>query len=117
MLVSWADYSGNDDARPDVAVPVADPRRHRVRALRLRQEAGTLAAAGRGPGVHGLFVLHAVRPDARRRRRADRCGIVDGNPARLVILRRRVRDSAPQGTEPCAVGYGALRCRVRGPAP
>src|SRR5580765_1428051 len=84
--VSSTGVLSTSELRSDVAFSVADSERHRVRAVRVRQETATLAAAaGRYP-VHGLSLLHTGPPlDAPRRRRSWN-RLVGGGPGRMVTM-------------------------------
>src|SRR5690242_19796437 len=84
------------DARSHVALLVADSGRHRLRALRLRQETIALAAARRGPRLHGLALFHADDFLDDRGRRRHRRRALDGRPRRLVTPARD-RDIAAAG--------------------
>ena len=55
--------------RPGLAFPLADSRRRRVRALRLRQEGGTVGCRRDRPGLYGLPILHGKHRLAGWRRR------------------------------------------------
>src|SRR3954470_1908580 len=61
----WREYKrriiDENVARSHLADALAHSRRHWLRSVRLRQKAGTLAAAGRGPRPDGVSLFHAGR--------------------------------------------------------
>src|SRR3954462_9899882 len=59
--------------RSDVVVSLADSRRRRIRAVRVRQEAAALAVDARRRALYGLPVLHREYRRAGRGRCAARC--------------------------------------------
>src|SRR5581483_942854 len=76
-------------ARSDGVVPVADSRRYRLRAVRLREETRPLAATRRRPRADGLPVFHTHGGVARRRRDGDLRRCVAARARRLVIAATR----------------------------
>src|SRR4051794_41695914 len=74
------------ELRSDVAFPLADPERDRVRAVRLRQETGALAAHARGHRLFDLSVLHIEHPVAGRSGRRARRRPLGGGSRRMVIM-------------------------------
>src|SRR5258706_109456 len=78
-------YHHVNEHRPDLVVSVDDSRRHRVRAVHVREEAGEVAASARGPRTDRLSVLHADSDVDGRRRRGYRRGAVACRADGLLI--------------------------------
>src|SRR4051812_16721872 len=75
----------DDVDRSDLAVSLAVPEWHRVRAAGVRQEAAALAARDRGPAVHGVSLRDDNGYVARGRRSAARRGVLVRGPTGLVV--------------------------------
>src|SRR5262249_37793002 len=83
-------YTQGNVFRSEPSVPVPPDGRHRLRAVRLRQEAGALAAARRRARLDGLPVFRLDRRDEPRGRRGNPGRDVGHDPAGLLSARASV---------------------------
>src|SRR5205085_12315141 len=72
------------ELRSDAAGALTRSERHRVRAVRLRKEAGAVDARGRGPRAYGVSLLHQHGDADADRRRAHRWRVLVGCAKWLV---------------------------------